>query len=279
MIKKAYLSIALLLVVCCSSASTTELPDNSSWQLVWSDEFDYQGAPDNSKWTFATDGNAWEWGNNEDQFYTNRTKNAFVEDGLLHICAFKEDWTEPVSGVDKLKKYTSARLVTKDKAEWKYAKVAVRAKLPMGLGTWPAIWMLPSKSPYGGWPICGEIDIMENVGYDPDTILATLHTERYNHKTGEGIGSKLNISNSDTDFHDYVLEWQEDEIKIFVDDQLYFTYHKPQDADYKVWPFDQEFHLLLNLAIGGGWAGAQGIDDSLFPHTFLIDYVRVYQKQ
>jgi len=148
-----------------------------NYELVWSDEFNYSGLPDGSKWSYDTDGNAGGWGNNEAQFYTSgRLKNAEVKDGVLSINAIKEDYEG--------RKYTSARLVTRGKGDWLYGKVEVRAKLPDGRGMWPAIWILPTDWSYGGWPASGEIDIMENVGYDPFVIVASAHTQAYNHVQG-----------------------------------------------------------------------------------------------
>ena len=175
------------------------------------------------------------------------------------------------------KEYTSARLITKDKGDWLYGRFEIRAKLPTGRGTWPAIWMLPTDWEYGGWPNSGEIDIMENVGYDPDTILATAHTQKYNHMIGTQTSGKLYVPLSYKDFHVYSLEWDENEWRGYIDNVHYYT-HKNEKAGFGGWPFDKRFHLLLNLAIGGGWGGKQGIDDTLFPHKFEIDYVRVYTK-
>ena len=146
-----------------------------------------------------------------------------------------------------------------------------------GRGTWPAIWMLPTDWEYGDWPKSGEIDIMENVGYDPDTIVGSSHTEKYNHAIGTQKNAKIACPDCYKAFHVYALEWEEDEYRLYVDDQLYFTF-KNEGTGYEVWPYDKRFHILLNLAIGGNWGGQKGIDDSLFPHVFEIDYVRVYKK-
>ena len=148
-----------------------------TWELVWDEEFDYEGLPDSTKWSYDTDGNEYGWGNNEAQFYTKgRKENAWVSDGVLTITARKEN----MEG----KKYTSARLRTKGKGDWLYGRFEIRAQVPTGKGTWPAIWMLPTDWAYGGWPASGEIDIMENVGYDPDTIVGSAHTKLYNHVMG-----------------------------------------------------------------------------------------------
>ncbi len=240
------------------------------WQLVWDEEFDYTGLPDSTKWSYDTKGNEWGWGNNEAQFYTaGDSSNAYVSEGFLTITA----------KIDSMggKKYTSARLITKDKGDWLYGRFEIKAKLPTGLGTWPAIWMLSTDWEYGNWPASGEIDIMENVGYIPDTIIGTVHTESYNHMIGTQKTDSIYIPTNFTDFHVYSLEWEENEIRLYVDDANYFTFNN-EGKSFKEWPFDKRFHLLLNLAIGGNWGGKKGVDDSLFPHKFLIDYVRVYKK-
>lgn len=241
------------------------------WELVWNDEFDYEGLPDSTKWSYDTEGNAWGWGNNEAQCYTSEDKdNAWVSNGMLTITAIKEKAGD--------KNYTSARLITKGKGDWLYGRFEIRAKLPTGKGTWPAIWMLPTDSEYGGWPASGEIDIMENVGYDPDTIVGSAHTKSYNHSIGTHKNARIGCPDSYKVFHTYALEWDKEEYRLYVDDQHYFTFRNEHNT-FKEWPFDKRFHLLLNLAIGGNWGGAQGIDDSLFPHKFVVDYVRVYKKK
>lgn len=241
-----------------------------NWELVWDEEFDYKGLPDSTKWSYDTVGNHDGWGNNEAQYYTVAdSSNAWVEDGILTITALKR----PMAG----KEYTSARLITKGKGDWLYGRFETRAKLPTGLGTWPAIWMLSTDWEYGGWPASGEIDIMENVGYDPDTIVGSAHTESYNHVVGTQKNAKIYYPDSYKTYHTYVLEWEPDEYRLYVDDVHYFTF-KNEKTGFKEWPFDKPFHILLNLAIGGNWGGMKGIDDTLFPHKFEIDYVRVYQK-
>ena len=244
--------------------------DKGGWKLIWSEEFDYTGFPDSTKWSYDTEGNVYQWGNNEAQYYTSgRKENAWVSDGVLRITALKE----PMEG----RSYTSARLITKGKGDWLYGRFEIRAKLPTGRGTWPAIWMLPTDWEYGDWPKSGEIDIMENVGYDRDTIVGSSLTEKYNRAIGTQKNAKIACPDCYKAFHVYALEWEEDEYRLYVDDQLYFTF-KNEGTGYEVWPYDKRFHILLNLAIGGNWGGQKGIDDSLFPHVFEIDYVRVYKK-
>lgn len=253
-----------------SKNSQEDNVDSSPWTLVWSDEFDYTGLPDPDKWSYDTEGNAWDWGNNEAQHYTeSNEQNVFVSEGAMRITAIKKE--------EGGKQYTSARMITKGKGDWLYGRFEIRAKLPTGNGTWPAIWMLPTDWEYGGWPASGEIDIMENVGYDPATIVGSAHTEAYNHAINTHKNAEINCPDCFGDFHVYALEWEENEYRIYLDDTLYFTFVN-EGTGYKAWPFDKRFHLLINLAVGGNWGGQKGIDDSLFPHIFEIDYVRVYQK-
>ncbi len=246
----------------------TDFYKKSSWKLVWSDEFNYSGLPDSTKWGYDVGGNG--WGNNELQFYTKAdTNNAIVKNGILSIIARKEQHEN--------KDYTSARLVTRGKADWTSGKVEFRAKLPKGRGTWPAGWMLGTNIEKVGWPLCGEIDIMEHVGYDPDTIVGTIHTTAHNHVQGTQISKKMFIKNPYTEFHTYGVEWNNEKMDFFFDGQKYLSIpneHKTANE----WPFDDRMYLLLNLAIGGNWGGAKGIDESIFPAKMQVDYVRFFQK-
>ncbi|MGD9929644.1 MAG: family 16 glycosylhydrolase [Mangrovibacterium sp.] len=237
-------------------------PDCS--RLVWFDEFDASGAPATQKWDYDLGGGG--WGNNELQTYTNTRANSWIENGKLFIKAVKTNGN-----------WTSARLVTRQKGDWLYGRIEVRAKLPSGRGTWPAIWMLPTDWAYGNWPSSGEIDIMEHVGYDPGVIHGTAHTEAYYHSIGTQKGASITVADALMNFHVYAIEWDEERIRWFVDDQLYFTFIN-EHKTYKEWPFDKRFHLLLNIAIGGDWGGAQGIDPNLTEATMEIDYVRVYSS-
>ncbi len=239
-------------------------PDYS--RLVWSDEFDTDGAPDAGKWGYELGGGG--WGNNELQYYTSRPENVTVENGKLIITALKESY----GGME----YTSARVVTRDKGDWLYGRIEIKAQLPKGRGTWPAIWMYPTDAEYGGWPSSGEIDIMEHVGYDMGYVHATIHTEAYNGALGTQKGNQIYIPDVHTAFHVYALEWSEDTLKFFADDELYFTYLNTHTG-YTTWPFDKRFFLIQNIAIGGNWGGQQGVDDEIFPQTLEIDYVRVYE--
>jgi len=253
------------------SEKIKQSPIPNGMKLVWSDEFNYNGLPDSLKWSYDTSGNASGWGNNEKQYYTKaRLKNSEVKDGFLNINAVKEDY----QGF----KYSSARLITKSKGDWLYGRIEVRAKLPEGRGMWPAIWMLSTDWKYGGWPASGEIDIMENVGYDPYVIVASAHTKSYNHSIGTHKNNKLTLADCYTNFHVYALEWEANEYRVYVDDNLYFTF-KNEGTGFKEWPFDKRFHLLLNVAVGGNWGGQKGIDETIFPCSMVVDYVRVYQTK
>ncbi|MFY9154348.1 MAG: glycoside hydrolase family 16 protein [Prolixibacteraceae bacterium] len=244
-------------------------PTPEGYTLVWSDEFQYNGLPDETKWSYDSGGSG--WGNNEDQYYTKANlKNSEVRDGYLYITAIKEDFEG--------KKYTSARVVTRTKGDWLYGRIEVRAKLPEGKGMWPAIWMLPTDWEYGGWPDSGEIDIMENLGYLPNWITSTFQTQKYTYLNATHKMSLLYIPDCYTEFHTYILDWEPDECRVYVDAKLYHTFIN-DGSGFQVWPFDKRFHLILNVAVGGTFGGAQGIDDSIFPQSMVVDYVRVYQKK
>jgi len=243
--------------------------DGGTWNLVWSDEFDYKGLPDPEKWGYETGFVR----NNELQYYTEkRAENARVEGGVLVIEARKDG--DSVSGATH--DITSASLHTKATATWTYGRIEVRAQLPPGVGTWPAIWMLGVNIDEVGWPTCGEIDIMEHVGYQPGVVHANIHTKAYNHVLGTGKGSRITISEPYEDFHVYAVEWFEDRMDFYLDDQLYFTYEN-ENAGVDTWPYDAPHYLILNLAIGGSWGGQRGVDEAMFPTQYLIDYVRVFE--
>lgn len=245
-------------------------PVDKNWQFEsapqWSDEFDYTGLPDAAKWGYDLGGSG--WGNHELEYYTNDLSNAKVEGGNLVISAKKET----VGGMN----YSSARLASRNKGDFLYGRIEVRAKLPGGKGTWPAIWMLPTDWAYGNWPKSGEIDIMEHVGYDPGNVHFSIHTESYNHSIGTQKTSTLLIPTAITAFHKYRVDWTPYAVRGYFDDQLVFTFVN-EGKGYATWPFDKRFHVLLNVAVGGDWGGAQGVDDSVFPQSMMIDYVRVYK--
>lgn len=240
--------------------------DPSRWSLVWADEFDREGAPDPAVWS-PEEGYL---RNGEKQYYTGRPENGRVEGGSLVIEARRDNWNG--------KPITSASYRSIGKKTFLYGRISVRAKIPTGRGTWPAIWTLGANIEQTGWPACGEIDILENVGFDPKTIHANIHCKAYNHMIHTGKGNKVTAEAPWSQFHEYAIEWYEDRIEFFFDDTRYFVYRKESD-DPAVWPFAQPHYLILNLAIGGGWGGQKGIDDTLFPHRFEIDYVRYYQAK
>lgn len=260
--------LVTLITGCSSTPKNMQRGDAGSKQkLVWSDEFNYTGLPDSAKWSYDTGAHG--WGNNEKQFYTKeRLQNANVKNGVLNITVLKENY----EGAG----FTSARLVSKNKGDWTYGRFEIKAKMPKGRGLWPAIWMLPTDWKYGNWPVSGEIDIMEHVGYLPDSVFGTVHTGAYNHIIGTQKGTKTFRKDLSDAFHVYALDWNDNEIKIFVDDELYFIY-KNEKSTHQEWPFDQPFYMILNVAVGGNWGGKNGIDENIFPQSMQVDWVRVYQ--
>lgn len=263
--------LTLLLTLLNSYKPTVSLQERINgnlhrWDLVWSDEFNYQGLPNPLKWSY-------EEGfvrNDEAQYYTRgRKENVRVENGMLVIEARKEKY--------KKAEYTSASITTFKKATWRYGRFEVKAKFPRGRGMWTSIWLLGTNRAKVGWPKCGEIDIVENLGFEPNMIYANVHTQAFNHNKGNNKGSKLTIPKLGNKFHVYAVEWFEDRIDFFVDDRKYFTF-KNTGNGIDEWPFDNSHYLILNAAIGGFWGGRQGIDPNIFPQKFYIDYVRVYKK-
>lgn len=270
-----YLLFFLILPGCAESGPET--PDTApppAYELVWADEFEYEGLPDSTKWTYDVgDGcpDLCGWGNNELQYYTERRpENARVEGGHLIIEARRETY--------ETRDYSSARLLTREKGDWKYGRFEIRANLPSGLGTWPAIWMLPTDWAYGGWPASGEIDIMEHVGYEPDTVYGTVHTEAFNHTLGTQKGGQIYLPDCEDSFHTYIIEWTPEKIDFFVGETLYHTFQHQGDG-FEEWPFNRPFHLILNIAVGGNWGGKEGVAEDIWPQQMLVDYVRVYQLQ
>jgi beta-glucanase (GH16 family) len=245
---------------------TTYTFDTTS--VFWQDEFNGTGLVDETKWGYDVGGHG--WGNNELEYYTDkRTENARMENGKLIIEARKEK----MAGSD----YSSARLVTKNKADFLYGRFDIKAKLPSGKGTWPAIWMLPTSQSYSNtyWPDNGEIDIMEHVGYDPNVVHFSVHCQAYNWPKKTEKTAVKTIPTAMTDFHVYRIDWTPVDIKGYIDGVKYFEFKN--EGSWQQWPFDKKFHLLLNLAIGGNWGGQQGVDDSIFPQRMEVDYVRVYK--
>ncbi|HYX38143.1 MAG TPA: family 16 glycosylhydrolase [Oligoflexus sp.] len=241
-------------------------PHRNGWTLIWSDEFNGHTI-DESKWSYEVQKPGWV--NHELQNYTgHRSENARVEQGNLVI----EGRRDYFQGLE----YSSARLKTQGKASWTYGRVEARIKLPSGKGTWPAFWMMPDNKSRG-WPACGEIDIMEHVGYENNRIHATTHSQNYNWKRPEQRTGTMFTNQATEKFHLYAMEWYPDRIDFYVDSVKYYT----SPNDYKgddSWPFQKNFHIILNLAIGGDWGGTQGVDANVWPQKMLVDYVRVYQK-
>lgn len=244
----------------------------NGYKLVWWDEFDSPrlsngktSLPDNTKWWYETgDGG---WGNNELQNYISGYSGtdtcAVISNGILKIIAKKKD-----SDV------ISIRMNTKE--SWQYGYFEARLKMPSGKGTWPAFWMLPKN--FQNWPLDGEIDIMEYVGYDPNVVHATIHTQAYNHSIGTQKSAQKIVQNAETEFHVYAMEWSAEKITGYIDGVAYFTFFNDNQNNKSTWPFNAPFYLKLNLAWGGNWGGAQGIDPTILPATYEIDYIRVYQK-
>lgn len=272
----AFCLLASCTIVFFACNEANALTEEEGSRLIWFDEFNYNGLPDTTKWSYDV-GDACDkpagcgWGNAEKQYYTDgKLENARVEDGILIIEAHKKD--------KRNSKYTSARLVTKGKGDWKYGRIEIRANLPSGVGTWPAIWMLPTHQKNGGWPNDGEIDIMEHVGYNPDSIFCTVHTKSYNHMLGTQDGGAHMLQSAESEFHVYGIDWDENKIDFLIDDNLVFTFNN-QHKTYAEWPFSEPFHLILNLAVGGHWGGKMGIDENIWPQRMLVDWVRVYENK
>ena len=232
--------------------------------LLWSEEFDGT-ALDTTDWNYELgDGcpNLCGWGNNERQIYTR--DNHVVKDGMLTITARKDG-----------DRYTSTRITTKNKHHFQYGRIEARAKLATGTGIWPAFWMLGENISKVGWPLCGEIDILEYVGREPGEIFTTLHTKDAH---GDNASTRTTpFADIEQGFHRYATEWSPEEIAFFVDDQLVYTFD-PDERTEEVWPFDQPFYILINMAIGGNFGGPD-VDDSIFPQEFVVDYVRVYAPE
>lgn len=242
------------------SAQITVNVKTPGTDLLWSDEFNVDGAPDPSKWKYDIGTGSGGWGNQELQYYTNRPENAVVSNGALKITAKRENY----SGMA----FTSARLLTQDKFVFKYGKIEVKAKLPAGVGTWPAVWMLGNNIQTVGWPNCGEIDIVEHRGSELNKIFGTLHYP--GRSGGNPNGSTKVIANATTEFHIYTVEWYSDAIKIYVDNQLFHSVANSSNI-----PFNHDFFILANVAMGGTFGGA--VDPNFSSASMEIDYIRIYK--
>lgn len=238
-------------------------------KLVWSDEFDGTGLPDSTKWNYILGSGG--FGNNEIQEYTNQTQNLRQENGVLIIEALKTGNT-----------WTSAKITTNNKHDFTYGRIVFRAKLPVGSGTWPALWLLGENISTVSWPACGEIDVMEHVGKDPCVLHSTMHTPSSYGNSING-GSKA-VKNCNTEFHLYEANWKSDRIEFSIDDTLFYTY-KPDVMNASTWPFDKPCYIIMNIAMGGNWGSdskyetggiRNGIDPALTSAKMEIDYIRIY---
>ncbi len=241
-------------------SKSVEVVVTISTAVLWSDEFNTDGAPDAAKWGYDLGTGDNGWGNSELEYYTSRADNVYISNGTLKIVLKKESYSGSA--------YTSARLLSRGKFSFKYGKLEIRAKLTSGGGTWPALWLLGDNFSTAGWPACGEIDMMEYKGNDVNKIFGTLHYP--GHSGGGGVGSSLVIANAATEFHRYALDWSPASIKIMVDDVVFYTFANSSST-----PFNQNFFVILNLAMGGTFGGA--VDPGVSNAVMEIDYVRVTQ--
>ena len=281
----AFFTPLLLVFVATCGCSVIREPRPSplppaGWKLAWSDEFNGPdgSSPDSSKWAYDLGVGGKGWGNNELESYSNRQQNAQINGGNLVITVLKEDYADPKDGV--LRHYTSARLKTQGLFSQAYGRFEARIKIPAGQGVWPAFWMLGSDISTVGWPKCGEIDIMENIGREPGMVHGSLHGPSTTAPTSDltAIFSLPAGQNFAGDFHLYAVEWEPNTIRFYVDTNLYATFTQAQWPAGGVWVFDHPFFLILNLAVGGDWPGPPDAA-TVFPQQMVVDYVRVYTKQ
>ncbi len=262
----AYLLFIVFGITSCDAQK--KATDTGEWKLSWSEEFNYNGLPDSNKWSYNVGGHG--WGNNELQYYTDGDiSNASVSNGTLKITALQQK--------KEGKDYTSARLVTDKKADFTYGKIEIRAKLPPGRGLWPALWMLGSNVGDVGWPDCGEIDIMEHVGFEKDSVFGTIHSKAYNHIINTQKGKKIFIKNPYDEFHLFTLEWTPERMDFLLDNTLY-NHIQNEHKTTAEWPFDSPFYLIVNLAVGGNLGGKKGVDTTVFPAVLEVDYIRIYNN-
>lgn len=261
---------ALLLGTCVNFNVAAFSCEDEGWSLVWADEFKSGEALDTKSWVIV-EGNGCPtlcgFGNNELQTYTGNLENLRIEDSKLIIEAVNDGG------------YTSAKITSQKMKGWQTGKIAMRAKIPKGVGTWPAFWMLPDTNSFGPWPKSGEIDIMEHVGHRPGYLHGTIHTEAFNGKLGTQKGGEIYVPTISTEFHEFAVEWTRDSLRWFVDGKQYFEILREKAAGTAEWPFDQSFHVILNLAVGGDWGGQKGVDENAFPTRYEIDWVKVWQQK
>ncbi|MFM5924346.1 MAG: family 16 glycosylhydrolase [Novosphingobium sp.] len=277
--RRAMLLVPLLAPLLLGARPSAPAPA-SGYELVWADEFDRPGLPDPAKWRHETERNRDGWYNEEAQYYSPADgANAWVHRGVLTIEA--HDGPPGAEGARPAdwggQRYSAARLTTGPMAGWTYGLVEVRAKFSCGRGSWPAIWMLP-VDPAHEWPDDGEIDIMEHVGFDPGVIHQSIHTRAYNHIDKTQKTAVFPVAGACGGFHRYQLEWTPDRIRMGADGRWRFAFRR-EGSDRARWPFDRPFRVILNLAVGGFWGGAKGIDPQAFPMRMEVDYVRVWQRR
>ena len=270
------LSFTLIVILSSAVCSTVCAANAAGWSLTWSDEFNGPSGStvDSAKWSFDIGGGG--WGNNELESYTNRTANAELQHGALNIRALKETFTGPDSIT---RNYTSARLLTKNTFTQTYGRFEARIQVPYGQGIWPAFWMLGNDLGTAGWPSCGEIDIMENIGKEPSIVHGTLHGPGYSGANGISASYSLPASRKFSDsYHTFAVEWERDVIRFYVDGRLYKT-RTPADLPAgKAWVFNHPFFLVLNVAVGGNFPGDPDAT-TVFPQVMKVDYVRVYKRK
>jgi len=256
-----------------TTAQTLSERSTSGWTLVWSDEFDQpnDSRPDPARWKFDVGGGG--WGNDELEFYTTRPENSFIRNGNLVIRAENEIFT----GHNVTRHYTSARIKTQGLFDQAYGRFEARIKIPTGQGMWPAFWLLGNNSATLGWPACGEIDIMENIGSEPSAIHGSMHGPGYSHEHALTSTYKLPSGAFSDDFHVYAVEWEPKLLRFFVDQHLYAILTPRGLPAGRRWVFDHPFFIVLNLAVGGDWPGPPD-STTVFPEEMLVDYVRVYKR-
>jgi beta-glucanase (GH16 family) len=274
MMRKSIILVALSLVAvaCGGSPAASSAPAPAGWTLTWSDEFNGSNgaAPDASKWTLETGGNG--WGNNELEYYTARPQNSVQQDGNLVINVLQENYTGS-DGVTR--NYTSARLKTATHFTQTYGRFEARIKIPSGQGIWPAFWMLGDNIDTAGWPTCGEIDIMENIGKEPNKVHGSMHGPGYSGATPLTAIYTLPTGAFADDFHLFAVEWEPAAVRFYVDSNLYLTETPSNLPAGTHWVFDHPFFILLNVAVGGNFPGSPD-STSVFPQAMLVDYVRAY---
>lgn len=253
-------------VVFANDDDVIQVPDG--WKLVWQDDFDSEdGRPNPENWGYR---NGFLGYNEELQTYTDRLKNSRIEDGILVIEAHREDLGDEAQ-------YTSARLITKGKREFTHGRIEVKARFTTGRGTWPAIWLLGANVSEIGWPACGEIDIMEHLGSEPNVLHFSVHSEKYNHKNGNHFTDWIKVPDVKNTWHIYGVEWDSKRIRFLFDNIVVAELKREKGADHP-WPFDNPMYLILNIAVGGTMGGKKGVDDSSFPEQMYVDWVRYYRS-